>query len=311
MTSLVLFPGALGDFLCFLPTGLALRRAYGGNLCVVAQPACLDLVRRPDITGVSIDRREIADLFSTRARITDATARLFGGFARTYSWTGFGNAEFSRRLAAATGGPVDVYPFRGMRAGEHAVDYYARCVGLRPAPVEASLITQDAEWFAGFAARHRLRAGGFLLIHPGSGGRAKNWEGFADVARQWRMQRREPVVVLLGPAEAERPALSFDDAIVVDGLTLPQVAALLRSCGLYLGNDSGISHLAGAVGASGVVLFGQSDPAVWAPRSDRLRVVSAPQRCTACGAERFCTHRLSVETVTAELATVLGVPAVP
>jgi ADP-heptose:LPS heptosyltransferase len=84
-------------------------------------------------------------------------------------------------------------------------------------------------------------------------------------------------------------------------LSLAQVAALLRCAALYLGNDSGISHLAGAVGTRGVVLFGPTDPRMWAPRGGRLRVLHAPDACGLCGPEVFCTHRLRPAAVVAAL----------
>jgi heptosyltransferase-3 len=300
-SALVLFPGALGDYLCFLPTLDALRRTHGGRLCLVLQPAFLDLVRLTGTTTVSIQRREIADLFSSSSSLAPETVTLFAGFTHVYSWTGFGDAGFARRLAQVSGGEVGVHRFRGMRSGEHAVDYYARCVALQPAPLDASIIADDPPWFTDFAARWRLAARHFMLLQPGSGAREKNWEGFGAVAQRWRQQRRDAVVVLRGPVEMERRTVPIDDAIVAEGLSLPQVVALLRRCRLYLGNDSGISHLAGVIGAHGVVVFGPTNPTVWAPRGGHLEILHAPERCTRCGSERFCTHRLAVDTVIAAL----------
>jgi heptosyltransferase-3 len=307
--ALVLFPGALGDGLCVLPTLAALRARHVGRLCMVAHPALLDLIRLADITTVSIDRREVADLFSTSPSIAAETTALFGGFGNVYSWTGFGTAHFAQRLAQATGGQVGVHRFRGMQPGEHAVDYYARCAGLTAAPIDCTIIADDPQWFTGFAAQHGLDARGFLLMHPGSGAREKNWEGFGAVARHWHTQRREAVVVLLGPAETERPTTLIVDAISVAGLSLPRVAALLRRCRVYLGNDSGISHLAGVVGARGVVVFGPTDPAVWAPRSQRLQILHAPGNCVHCGPGRFCVHQLAADQAIAALAAIESVQA--
>ena len=112
-----------------------------------------------------------------------------------------------------------------------------------------------------------------------------------------KRHRADTIVVVRGPAETHTRAQCEPGVIAVEGLTLPQVAALLHDATLYLGNDSGISHLAAAVGARGVVVFGPSDPAVWAPRSTRLRVVHAPVRCMDCPANTFCVHRLPVESV--------------
>jgi ADP-heptose:LPS heptosyltransferase len=55
---------------------------------------------------------------------------------------------------------------------------------------------------------------------------------------------------------------------------LYELACWLAGASLYVGNDSGITHLAAAAGAPVVALFGPTDPAVWAPRGPRVRVVA-------------------------------------
>jgi ADP-heptose:LPS heptosyltransferase len=292
----ILFPGALGDFICFLPTVVTLRDRYRGQLLLIARPAALDLVDMPGLAKASIDRREVADLFALGGAVAPATRALLGGFTRVYSWTGWGNADFAARLKAASGGGVDVFAFRGMRPSEHAVDYYARCAGVALQKLSVDCIRQDKEWAAAFW-RRQPDGQRRLVLHPGSGSRSKNWQGFIGLAREWRERHDDTIVVLSGPAEAS-PGLDVElGVIALDGLSLPQVAALLQSCTLYTGNDSGISHLAGAVGARGAVLFGPSDPVLWAPRSDRLTVVHARSPCTTCPAGVFCVHSLPVDVV--------------
>ena len=293
----VLFPGALGDFVCFLPTLRALRDRHAGRLLLVAQPALLDLVDIPALATASIDRREVADLFVVAKEPAAPTLQLFGGFDFVYSWTGYGNPDFGARLRTVSGGRVSVYRFRGMRPGEHAVDYYARCVGLCASAAIPASIRGDAAWLVDFRRQQRLGSNGLLVLHAGSGSPSKNWHGFPRFIRCWRERQAETIVVLHGPAE-ERTGAGYDpDIVSIDGLTLPQVVALLRACTLYLGNDSGISHLAGAAGAYGAVLFGPSDPAVWAPRSGRLQVLHAPTPCPHCPPHTFCEHRLPVAVV--------------
>jgi ADP-heptose:LPS heptosyltransferase len=293
----VLFPGALGDFICFLPTLHALRHRHSGRLLLVARSDVLDLVDLPAHIVASIDRREIADLFAVGSDPTPATFALFGGFESVHSWTGFGNADFLSRLSMASGGCVSVYRFRGMRPGEHAADYYARCAGVTAATTPPVRIRRDDDWVAAFKQRHQLRGRRMLVLHPGSGSPSKNWDGFAQLVRCWRQHHTQAIVLLCGPAE-ERCAMCYEPGVTaVDGLTLPRVAALLANCALYLGNDSGISHLAGAVGARAVVLFGPSDPTVWAPRGERVQVIHAPTPCPNCSADTFCVHRLPVDSV--------------
>jgi ADP-heptose:LPS heptosyltransferase len=121
----------------------------------------------------------------------------------------------------------------------------------------------------------------FVVIHPGAGDQAKCWplERFAAVASALR-EAGTPAVFVLGPIELER----WGDAVVrplcgrfpvVSGPELPALAGLLSAAARYLGNDSGSSHLAAAVGTPTVALFGPTDPRHFRPLGRCVRVVVA------------------------------------
>lgn len=118
------------------------------------------------------------------------------------------------------------------------------------------------------------RTGGLdnlVAIHPGSGSRSKNW----PLAR-WHVVARalnRPLLWITGEAEADCPAPDELAAVVAARWPLPILGAALARCGCYLGHDTGISHLAAAAGARGVLLFGPTDPAVWAPPTPRMRIL--------------------------------------
>jgi ADP-heptose:LPS heptosyltransferase len=134
------------------------------------------------------------------------------------------------------------------------------------------------------AARDLLREHGIdsnpILIHPGSGGRRKvwplrNWHGLLDwIGRELSSQ----ALLSIGPADeyldefsgAMRREAGFP---IVSGLTPLRLCALLSLCSLYIGSDSGVSHLAAAVGIPAVAVFGPTDPRVWAPRGRRATAV--------------------------------------
>jgi len=120
---------------------------------------------------------------------------------------------------------------------------------------------------------------GFLAIHPGSGSPRKSWptERFAALLDEAAANR--PWVLVEGPADAgaasalaRRPG-----AIVARGLTARVLGAVLGRAGLFVGHDSGVSHLAASWGAPTLALFGPTDPSVWAPVGPRVRVVRAPE----------------------------------
>ncbi len=294
--TLVLFPGALGDFLCALPALRAARRRDGAPTTLVVRPELFPLLAPAEFAALSIDRREVADLFAD-GPLADTTRKIFGGHATVHSWTGHGDETFARRLRAASGGAVSVHRFRGMAPGEHASLYFARCLGVEPPPMQLAPFAAAECW-----ARELWRIGELLApvlaIHAGSGSPAKNWAGMSTVAEEWR-RRHGAVLAIAGPAESGAPEAD----LLVRGEPLDRIAALLGRADVYLGNDSGISHLAGLVGAPGVALFGPSDPAIWHPSGGTVRVVHAPDACPACGPKIFCVHRLPVERVLAELAS--------
>lgn len=120
----------------------------------------------------------------------------------------------------------------------------------------------------------------FMVLHAGSGGRRKIWP-FAG----WRMLLKPgasgwPVrlVTVLGPADDPVRGLMHEmaEAVglrVIEGLDLPFLAALLSRAAAYVGNDSGVTHLAAAMGVPTVALFGPTPPEVWAPAGEHVRVL--------------------------------------
>ena len=119
-----------------------------------------------------------------------------------------------------------------------------------------------------------------VAIHPGSGSPRKNWP--RERWTELMAQLEEPVLLVLGEAEMKGWSTSFVARIhstesrqvkIANNLPLPELAAALARCRLFLGHDSGVSHLAAAVGTPCVLLFGPTDPAMWAPPGDHVRAL--------------------------------------
>lgn len=114
-----------------------------------------------------------------------------------------------------------------------------------------------------------------VFIHPGSGGRRKVWplSNWLALIGWVRRELRAPVLLSIGPAdEFMNPlaqAVSQWAIPVVRGLSGPALSALLSLCPVYIGSDSGVSHLAAAVGVPALTVFGPTDPHVWAPGGNR------------------------------------------
>ncbi len=118
----------------------------------------------------------------------------------------------------------------------------------------------------------------FVALHPGSGSRAKSWppDRFATLAQELAGPR--PWLLVVGPADSEAcgPLLGRRGVVVAAGLAPRILGALLARAGLYVGNDSGVSHLAAAFGAPTLALFGPTDPAQWSPVGPAVSVLRSP-----------------------------------
>jgi len=123
-----------------------------------------------------------------------------------------------------------------------------------------------------------------LAVHPGSGSEKKNWpeEKWALLLEQLVHSSSHNLLLVGGEAEGERlqrlsAALPPLRTRVAQSLPLPELAGLLQtSCG-FVGHDSGISHLAAAVGLPGVVLWGETAEAVWRPPSKKVMLLREPE----------------------------------
>ena len=165
--------------------------------------------------------------------------------------------------------------------------------------------------------------GPWMAVAPGSGSRRKNWAltHYYEVSRAlgWKYGLR--VAWLAGPAEEEMlpyldPLAKAQGQVLLANRPLARVARVLSHCRLYIGNDSGLTHLAAAVdGPEVLALFGPTDPRVWAPLGPHVRTLRAP--CpqapeaadgTLSGPETHCLSALSPETVLAAAAQGLAAP---
>jgi heptosyltransferase-3 len=121
-----------------------------------------------------------------------------------------------------------------------------------------------------------------IVFHPGSGSETKNWpiENWIKLGDALMADDRE-LLVVAGEADTARIAVLKSAWLgravrFAENLPLPQLAAVLEGK-TFIGHDSGISHIAAAVDARCLLLFGQTDPAIWAPAGANVTVLRAPE----------------------------------
>ncbi|HEX3408783.1 MAG TPA: glycosyltransferase family 9 protein [Candidatus Binataceae bacterium] len=290
---LVIFPGALGDLVCLIPALRVLARQHPG--------ASVELMARAELArfatgrllgggdrsdgssrGHSIDRRELAQLFAAgRGPVAAEAQAFFGLFEHVYSFFAADDEHFRAALDTASGGRASYFSFRPPGSGHIAAAYLREIGAENPEAIlgySIELYREDMDLAEDRLAGLGLEAGHFVLIFPGSGSPAKNWpaENYASLTTML-IERMRPLVIL-GPAEAAlRPIFTAQAGLpVLTHLELAEVAALARLAAGFVGNDSGVSHLAAAAGAPGVVLFGPTDPARWRPLGDTTVIRQEP-----------------------------------
>jgi hypothetical protein len=153
----------------------------------------------------------------------------------------------------------------------------ARELGADPSPAPPDLVATAQEREDARPWLERLDPG-FLALHPGSGSAAKNWPAERFLALAQGLAGDRPWLLVEGPADAAEagPLRTDPRAVPARSLTVRVLGALLAHSGLYVGNDSGVTHLAAAFGAPTLALFGPTDPAVWSPVGRRTAVVRSP-----------------------------------
>jgi len=320
---LIWHQGALGDLLLAGPALAALSRHYfGARITALGHPERWGLLAR------SLPLEEVWD--SSEARWVhlfsdgDLPPRLREPLARFQLALIFGRhpqTNLQDRLRQAGIPAVHWLPSFPETDGEAVAVFQARHLaglGLNYVPGPFHLETGlDPE-----AELPELPGPGpWMAVAPGSGALRKNWPltHYYEVSRALGWEYGLRVVWLAGPAESEMlpylgPLAKAQGQLLLANLPLARVAQVLSRCRLYIGNDSGLTHLAAAVaGPEVLALFGPTDPRVWAPlgpgvRTLRAACLQAPEEvdATFSGLETSGLSSLAPETVLAAAAQMLA-----
>jgi heptosyltransferase-3 len=296
---LILRGGAIGDFMMTLPALEALRRRWPAcHIEVLGYPHIASLARAGGLADAvqSLDKASVALLFVPEQPLPTELALFIRSFDVIINY--LYDPDDSVRASLERAGARQVLGITPRLGGVPAARHFMK-------PLEELAVFPEEEPYPrlvlkpeGVArGRERLAAwdGRVVVVHPGSGSETKNWPlaGFVRVAERVKARGFAPVFSF-GEADVELRR-SFDRLKTGFGVLPPAdliglAETFAASCG-YLGNDSGVTHVAAAVGIPVTVLFGPSDPGLWASRAPVVRVVRSAQPTTESLAA------LSVETV--------------
>ncbi len=269
---LVLRGGALGDFLLTLPMLGHLRRSFPGARIELignatagrlgVQGGYLDAVysqhqaRWAGLYGNEALAPELADWMMRFDLVVNFWPDTDGDLAKRFP------LRRGQTYLSAAAKPLCI------PAARH---YLEAVSGVVSGMVPVSFERDALQWRL---LVERVPERGLVALHPGSSAPARNWP-----LDRWRqlgeilVSQGKRLLIIGGEQEAEAVRAMADLGRTALGLPLSELAHEIAKAELYLGHDTGVTHLAAAVGTPCVVLFGPSDPAMWAPPGRLVRVI--------------------------------------
>ena len=315
---LVIRGGAIGDFILTLPALKALRDAY--------PHAQIEILGYKHITALaenrfyaqavrSIEYAPLSSFFARNSELPTELANYFASFDLIISYLYDPDRIFENNLRRCGVENLLCGPARIVQTADHAARQLARPMeelGIRVGDLTEKVFSSvDDRQFATEFLQNLQQP--ILAIHPGSGSTEKNWpleNWIALFSRNGGVPLTEDkcgqvgnafsLVVISGEADkTEADALEREwknsEVRFANNLPLPHLAAVLERS-IFIGHDSGISHLAAAAGANCVLLFGPTDPDVWAPKNKNVQILRA---------QSGKLRDLGIESVQAAVATQL------
>ncbi len=276
---LVIRGGAIGDFILTLPAITALRRQFpAAHLEILGYPHIAQLALAGELVNrvQSIEAGALAGFFARNGKLAENLVDYFSEFDLILSYLYDPDYIFQTNVRLCTEAQFIAGPHRAEEGtGVHAAKVYLQ-------PLERLAIF-DADPIPRLQLLSESPTRRPLALHPGSGAEHKNWAeaNWAELLQHLAKSTDLDLLIVGGEAEGERlqrlaAALPPARSQVAQSLPLAKLARRLASCRAFIGHDSGISHLAAAVGLRCLVLWGHTAARIWRPPAETVRVLRHP-----------------------------------
>lgn len=307
-----------------LPTLGAIRNYFpNARIEVMGYPSLLEIIKGRYYADVvsRFDQADMCHLFMRDATIPAPFMKRLRRMDLIISFVSDKARIFSGNLDASGAQRIVHHdPFPSDGGCIHVIDHLLK--SLKPLGIshvnnipKLFLRGEDIHFHDNFIKGKTVAPGKMLVaIHPGSGGVQKCWspEKFAALITWLNKEVGSQIFLISGPADGkivEGLRAEVKDAFaVVDHLPLSKLAAVLERCDLFIGNDSGITHLAAATGVPTLAIFGPTDPKIWGPRGERVKILYKKAHCSPCSADtrrncftQICLESIKIEDVMQEL----------
>jgi heptosyltransferase-2 len=278
---LVIRGGAIGDFILTLPAISALRETFPEtHLELLAYPRVADLARAAGLIDAhrSMEARPLARFFARNAELDKEWSAYFESFHLIISYLYDPDDIFTTNVGRCTKAQF----IQGPHRPDECENLHATAVFLKPLE-QLAVFDADPVPRITIAATETL-SGEWLAVHPGSGSEKKNWpeERWLELLGSIIKRRSANILIVGGEAEGDRlnrmeAALPSGRIQMARNLELPALAEFLVQCRAFVGHDSGITHLAAALGLPVLCLWGPTEELVWRPLGAKVHLVNAPE----------------------------------
>lgn len=278
MRALIIRPSALGDTLLLAPA-----------LCQIADKVELTLLgRRPGIDFLNPFLRHCLDFerggwHSIFLEEPDCKDLPFPEVERVISFLSDHDGKVKKGLSKCLRDiPIFSFPpFPPEEEKIHVALYLASCLEKSGLPVNPEEALEEARRRPLLGKNKLSRSEDVIVLHPGSGSKKKNHppEFWIDLIKGKDLGIFHKRILLLGPAEEEwyqiiAKKLSGIEIEIVHSPDKDRLLSLLKNASLYIGHDSGITHLTAMLGTQTIALFKNSHPLQWAPLGPDVTVIS-------------------------------------
>ncbi len=314
---LVIRTGGLGDSLLLWPGLSGMRRRFArSEIDLMGHKERLEPLLVPgginhalEIEGSGLHR-----LFQFDVELPSELRQRFGRYNIVVAFATPGEYALAENLSVCGVSEVHAFlPFPHNNEPIHAADHIKRAlinVELATVDTDPLLPVTEVEQAKGIAALNAISAssGPLALLAPGSGSKYKCWdpENHAKLAIWFSHNGIQPIFIE-GPADTRSVSsamqhLSNHNAKILKGISPSVLKGIMHRASLYVGNDSGTTHLSAMIGARTIAVFGPTDPNRWSPRGPGVKILRNTEACSPCSSDemracqdRKCLRKTSVE----------------
>jgi heptosyltransferase-2 len=289
---LVIRGGAIGDFILTVPVLSALRQTFcSARIELLGYSRIAELARKFEIVDDfrSVDARPLASFFARNGKLDPELSSYFESFALIISYLYDPDEIFRANISRASKAQF----IAGSHRPAESESIHATSVFLKPLEKLAIFDSDPIPRLP--VSRKDISTRQRVAVHPGSGSEKKNWpvDNWIVFLRGLILAGQE-VILIGGEADTDRIetiAKAVPEAQTEWNKPLSELAETLATCESFVGHDSGITHIAAAIGVKCMVLWGPTNENIWKPLNPNVKLVTAPDGEM---------HKLSIDVVRAE-----------